>query len=60
MNDPDTFEWKIISAVRESKRGIIMASKEIEGVKIREISKGAMEIKFKRNDCNWRIVTVYS
>lgn len=52
---PDKFERKIIPAVRESKKGrakegiISAVSKEIERVEMREIRKGAMEIKFKRS-----------
>lgn len=60
------YEWNCIPAIKENikgraKGGIITAiRKDLEGIKAKEINKGAMEISFIYNKNRWRIVTVYS
>lgn len=60
------FEWNCIPAIKENikgraKGGIITAiNKNMKERIVKELNKGAMEIKFTHNKNRWRIVTIYS
>lgn len=60
------FIWKSVAADREEKRGrarggmLIAIRKEMEGIKVREISKRTVEIELTRTRERWRIYVIYS
>ncbi|XP_067209996.1 sperm-associated antigen 17-like [Linepithema humile] len=60
------YEWNGIPAIKENikrraKGGIITAiKKDLEGIKVKEINKGVIEINFIYNKNRRRIVTLYS
>ncbi|KAG7196729.1 hypothetical protein KM043_016066 [Ampulex compressa] len=61
-----THEWSSVPAVKEKRKGrakgglVAAVSRELGAVKVRTVNEGAIEIKVRINNKNWRIVVVYS